>query len=356
MVSNFSQNLSSLNAAYSGDEQHIQQWLTIWTGESCVDHEVDVELYHHGNFKLSENSHHILLCQSVTDFKRTDRKLTKLLASPLYPDLLLDSLISISSGVTDEPLYIVNQFIGSVLVAEDNQINQLLIRKQLTKLGVDVQIVSDGEAAYSLLQQHHQDFDLLITDCHMPNMDGFELTNKIRSELPQFNDKPIIGCTAADVRAKPNCSYEYEFDDMLYKPYGIDKMARLLSLYLPLENNVSQEETVEVAQGHWWENFSDDEQEIMANIFLQSMSGDLDKLKKYQMKNQGDHNSIRQLSHRIKGGALSINIDEISDHAKRLEEATERRDENLDIYLSSLTQVMHKYIQQTEKWLKHNAN
>ncbi|MDO6708752.1 transporter substrate-binding domain-containing protein [Photobacterium sp. 1_MG-2023] len=352
----FSQKLSSMNAVYSGDGNHIRQWLEIWTGECCLDKVIDVEVYHNGERKLTNSVHDILLCQSVSDFKRTDRKITKITESPLYPDLLLDTLFSIHSGDSEKTSYDLSQFIGNVLIAEDNQINQFLIRKQLTSLGVNVKIVSDGEAAFKLLQQHHQDFDLLFTDCHMPNMDGFELTNKIRTELPQFNGKPIIGCTAADARAKSNCSYNYEFDDILYKPYGIDKMARILSQHLPISSNHTKGKSIEGTEEYWWEKFSDDEKEVMINIFLKSMSEDLEKLKKLQSKNQGDHNLIREVAHRIKGGAMSININDISEPAERLEEASVCRDDNLDFHMSKLISVISKYIQKTEQWSTNNDN
>lgn len=83
-----------------------------------------------------------------------------------------------------------------ILVAEDNEINQVVLATQLEKMGHDAVITGDGLEALAAWQSQH--FDLVLTDCHMPNMDGFGLTDAIRREereraLPQV---PIIAVTA----------------------------------------------------------------------------------------------------------------------------------------------------------------
>lgn len=83
-----------------------------------------------------------------------------------------------------------------ILVAEDNEINQIVLATQLEKMGHDAVITGDGLEALAAWQS--QSFDLVLTDCHMPNMDGFGLTDAIRREereraLPQV---PIIAVTA----------------------------------------------------------------------------------------------------------------------------------------------------------------
>jgi signal transduction histidine kinase/ActR/RegA family two-component response regulator len=83
-----------------------------------------------------------------------------------------------------------------ILVAEDNEINQIVLATQLEKMGHDAVITGDGLEALAAWQS--QRFDLVLTDCHMPNMDGFGLTDAIRREereraLPKV---PIIAVTA----------------------------------------------------------------------------------------------------------------------------------------------------------------
>lgn len=83
-----------------------------------------------------------------------------------------------------------------ILVAEDNEINQIVLATQLEKMGHEAVITGDGLEALAAWQS--QRFDLVLTDCHMPNMDGFGLTDAIRREEREraLLQVPIIAVTA----------------------------------------------------------------------------------------------------------------------------------------------------------------
>lgn len=84
----------------------------------------------------------------------------------------------------------------AILVVEDHLPFQVIMRRQLEKLGQDCTVASDGEAALELLGQHA--FALVLTDCQMPGMDGFELAARIRASGPEANaDVPIVALTAS---------------------------------------------------------------------------------------------------------------------------------------------------------------
>ena len=85
-----------------------------------------------------------------------------------------------------------------ILVAEDNQVNQMVIDALLKKLGAEPKLVENGEQAVAEVQEHADDYDLVLMDCEMPVMDGFEATKRIR-ELEQSAGRkgiPIIALTA----------------------------------------------------------------------------------------------------------------------------------------------------------------
>lgn len=79
----------------------------------------------------------------------------------------------------------------SILIADDHPTNRLLLKRQLNLLGYDVDEATDGVQALHKVSMQH--YDLLITDVNMPNMDGFELTRKLReqnSSLPIWGLQP----------------------------------------------------------------------------------------------------------------------------------------------------------------------
>jgi len=90
-----------------------------------------------------------------------------------------------------------NNYIGAkqikILVAEDNPINQTLLMSQLDSLGYTADLVSNGHEALDLLEKEH--YDLLFTDCNMPEMDGYELARTIRNN---GNEKLSIFAITAD--------------------------------------------------------------------------------------------------------------------------------------------------------------
>ena len=82
-----------------------------------------------------------------------------------------------------------------ILVAEDNDMLQLLTKKLLSKMGAEVSLAGDGELALEVIDNEPKGIDVVLTDINMPNMDGFELTKALKAR--GFSGK-IIGCTAAD--------------------------------------------------------------------------------------------------------------------------------------------------------------
>ena len=120
---------------------------------------------------------------------------------------------------------------GLILVAEDNSTNQLVIRKQLLKLGYDVMLAKDGLEALQLLKQHK--VDLLLTDCHMPNMDGYELTTAIRKmETGTTNALPIIALTANAMKGEKENCLAIGMNGYLTKPLRLEKLGSNLDQWL----------------------------------------------------------------------------------------------------------------------------
>ena len=119
----------------------------------------------------------------------------------------------------------------SILVAEDNPTNQEVIRRQLALLGYNCTIAEDGIEA--LHRYHRQPFDLLLTDCHMPEMDGFELTRSIRhAEEGSKNHLPILAITANALQGEAERCIAAGMDDYMAKPVEMPLLKSKLKHWL----------------------------------------------------------------------------------------------------------------------------
>lgn len=124
-----------------------------------------------------------------------------------------------------------------VLVAEDNSINELMIRRSLEKLGHIPVCVSDGEQALERLRR--EKFDCVLMDVQMPNMDGIEATRLIRNqsfaEIDQYI--PIIALTAYSLSGDREKLLDLGMTDYLSKPVSIAEIAEVLSKITPGEKS-----------------------------------------------------------------------------------------------------------------------
>jgi len=112
-----------------------------------------------------------------------------------------------------------------VLVAEDQPVGRDVIRRQLSKLGVTPVIVNDGQQAYDAYVSGS--FNLVITDCHMPHVDGFELTRMIRRhEQGQSKHIPILALTANALQGEAAFCYAVGMDGYVAKPASLAQLSR----------------------------------------------------------------------------------------------------------------------------------
>jgi CheY-like chemotaxis protein len=117
-----------------------------------------------------------------------------------------------------------------ILLAEDNQVNQLIIRELLGEEGADLLIANDGREAVALLQAN-PDVKLVLMDCQMPVMDGFAATRAIRADARHAH-LPILALTAnlfaEDLRACIACGMSAH----IAKPFNIDELYTVLAHWL----------------------------------------------------------------------------------------------------------------------------
>ncbi|MDE2388167.1 MAG: response regulator, partial [Betaproteobacteria bacterium] len=132
-----------------------------------------------------------------------------------------------------------------ILVAEDNDINQKVIRQQLNLLGYVADIANDGREA--LKRKQNCEYGLLLTDLHMPEMDGFELTRAIRTTESGHKRMPIVALTANALKGEREHCLDAGMDDYLSKPVQLEDLRQILEKYLPSAKTVAAVEPVSAA-------------------------------------------------------------------------------------------------------------
>lgn len=120
-------------------------------------------------------------------------------------------------------------FAISVLLVEDNPVNQRVATRILEKLGCTVDLAEDGTKA---LEMFHHNYDVILMDCQMPIMDGFEATRNIRAKEALLGGKNlIIALTANTIEGDKRKCIEAGMDDFIPKPVTMNTLQELLGKY-----------------------------------------------------------------------------------------------------------------------------
>jgi len=218
----------------------------------------------------------------------------------------------------------------AVLVADDHPINRLLIARQMQTLGLPVELAENGDQALSKWKDG--DYAVILTDVHMPVMDGLELARAIRAIEAREGRKhtPIIAWTAAAIGEELARARAAGMDDVLVKPTELAQLRQVLVRWLP--PFAATDEPVEgqangavLDEDVLWQLADDvyDERLILADYVHQTRR-DLEALAAALQAGEGAR-AARE-AHRIKGAARTTGANRLAARAERAEEAARRLD------------------------------
>ncbi|MCC7495480.1 MAG: response regulator [Fimbriimonadaceae bacterium] len=209
-----------------------------------------------------------------------------------------------------------------VLLAEDNPVNRKVATLLLERLGCTVGHAANGHEAVA---QAADGWDLVLMDCQMPDLDGFEATAAIRAS-EQGRRLPIIALTANAMAGDRERCLAAGMDDYLSKPMKSDDLARMLQQWAPggqaapappappaRELPVLDLDTLAA-------NLGDREAAIeVVELFLSELSGELAAAR--QALAAGDHHVLAQRAHSLKGAAANVAAPALAELARQLEQA-----------------------------------
>lgn len=206
----------------------------------------------------------------------------------------------------------------TVLAVDDHPTNRLLLGRQLASLGARVHLASAGNEALELWR--NGDFDLVITDCNMPDMDGYALASAIRmaEAAAQTGGRiPIIAWTATVLAGAADRCHEAGMDDLLSKPANIAQLRQVLSKWIVVPG-ARTAPPIDKAALDRLSGDEADSAEIFAEFLAQTTS-DLVALDEALASN--DLAECAQVAHRIKGASRMVGARELAAASEAIEHA-----------------------------------
>jgi len=189
-----------------------------------------------------------------------------------------------------------------VLVAEDFDINQAVIINMLEKLGATVNCVENGALVLKALDK--QSYDIILMDCHMPLMDGFEATMKVRKRSTDDANIPIIAVTADAMKEDQQKCLDSGMNDYIAKPFKGNDLSRTILKWVnqqtPLESKTSQQ----IINQKYFDGQQEAVGECFAEIvkdYIKAVSEAVNTIK--QALADKDLKQVSEVAHRIKGAS-----------------------------------------------------
>ena len=236
----------------------------------------------------------------------------------------LPTLATLDAPAAVEPVQLHAAQSLNVLVIDDYPANRLLLTQQLHYLGHRVVDAEDG--AHGLRAWRAQPFDVVITDCNMPLMNGYDLTRAIRDE-ERARSLPaglILGLTAnAQPEEKDRC-LAAGMDDCLFKPISLQGLSAHLACLTPHGEPVAVEVQSDDIDLTSLEQLSrGDPASIKSLLHDLATSNQQDMSRLMQLFTQHDVTGLSDLAHRVKGGARIIKAQRLIQACEGLETACE---------------------------------
>lgn len=247
-----------------------------------------------------------------------------------------------------------------ILVVDDNGTNRKVIGQQLNMLGYDVDFAEDGREG--LTKWHNNAYAMVMTDCHMPIMDGYQLSEAIRSAENEGEHLPIIAITADALKGTDNRCFSSGMDDYLTKPIQLFHIQGVLKKWLSFSpETVTNEVAPKVANDDVHEVIDPNalgnligtqDPMVLDDYYTDFLEGSRETARYLQVAYQDDELSkIKSQAHKLKSSAQTVGANSLADCCLALEMAAKANDSQ------TVEQQMYHFnslYQEVEQWITNH--
>ncbi|OBW95425.1 ATP-binding protein [Gallibacterium salpingitidis] len=254
----------------------------------------------------------------------------------------------------------------SILLVEDIEINVIVARSVLEKLGYQVDVAMTGKDAIKMCEE--KQYDLVLLDIHLPDMTGFEVAEYLHQQYEQekYDYLPPLVALTANVVANKQDYFKHGMDDVLQKPLSLDALNQcLLSLFDLQPQTVESEESVteptilnKTKDSELWQKLDVMMLNELSNILgkktiqnnlnlFSSMMPDymqeLVHLAEAYRQDQQHKQALCEIAHKIKGAASSVGLKQLQEISKHIQDGEE----------PDWEQHLNERIEQLQQWQQH---
>ncbi len=227
---------------------------------------------------------------------------------PLSRHSFYQKILSIANRnieeVADDILY-QSILSGNALIIDDNRLNRIALESILIKEGLKSKSVSSGLKAIEAVQK--EDFDIVLMDVQMPDMDGIETTRRIRNLGKKFQDLPIIAVTANAFLSDYDFMKTSQMNDIIFKPIRVKNLNQILRKHIKTTTSLHIPDELFIFDKNDFENRFEGSFDIAAEVidsFLGEYKKDLDNL--HQAAINRNTEQLIEAAHYFKGSCAYL--------------------------------------------------
>ncbi len=294
----------------------------------------------------------LLSSMSLERVNNEENLLDMMLNKPIRQSMLYDTIVTVLNKQTSSwkkvkaPSDDTQKLTGHILLVDDNPVNQHVGREMLSKLGLSFEVASNGQEALDL--QRVGNFDLILMDCQMPVIDGFEATKMIRKHEAEFTLDPItiVALTANAMESDREKCLDAGMDDYLAKPYSLKSLSEMLfrclttlkvnnfnKNFVVQDQNLSQESisneikakghkpAADIIDKHKFQETMEtmgDSMNLIIDAFVNSGKKNITEMERHL--EAANFEGVKSATHALKGSSGALGIQQLFELCKDTEE------------------------------------